>query len=77
VQRPRDDLPAPYADLGEVVVGKKPGRQTETERIVTLATGHAAADMVLARAIYDNALTRGLGDRLALRDLPSSPSAPW
>jgi ornithine cyclodeaminase/alanine dehydrogenase-like protein (mu-crystallin family) len=75
-QRPCEDLPAPYADLGEVVTGKKPGRQTDAERIVTLATGHAATDMVLARAIYDNALTRGLGVRLALRGVPSSRPAP-
>jgi ornithine cyclodeaminase/alanine dehydrogenase-like protein (mu-crystallin family) len=59
-----------------VVTGKKPGRQTDAERIVTLATGHAATDMVLARAIYDNALTRGLGVRLALRGVPSSRPAP-
>lgn len=66
-QRPDEDLPAPYADLGEVVARKKPGRETHAERIVTLATGHAAADVVLARAIYGAALKRGLGTRVALR----------
>jgi alanine dehydrogenase len=74
-QRPGDDLPEPYADLGEVVAHKKPGREAPAERIVTLATGHAAADVVLARVVHGNALKRGLGTRLALRGaMPSAPA---
>jgi ornithine cyclodeaminase/alanine dehydrogenase-like protein (mu-crystallin family) len=73
-QRPNEDPPTPYADLGEVVAGKKPGREALNERIVVLATGHAAADVVLGRAIFAEALKRGLGTTLALRGATSLSS---
>ncbi|QDE72183.1 ornithine cyclodeaminase family protein [Myxococcus xanthus] len=47
--------------LGEVVSGKKPGRTSDTELTVFDSTGLALQDVALARALYDAALKRGLG----------------
>ncbi|WP_434346819.1 ornithine cyclodeaminase family protein [Myxococcus virescens] len=47
--------------LGEVVSGKKPGRTSDAEITVFDSTGLALQDVALARALYDAALARGLG----------------
>ena len=58
--------PVPYADLGEVVAGKKPGRETEEERIISINLGLALADVAVADLIYRSAQSRGIGTELAL-----------
>ncbi len=58
--------PRTYADLGEIVSGKKPGRESETERIICLNLGVALADMATASLIYHKAKAMGLGRRLPL-----------
>jgi ornithine cyclodeaminase/alanine dehydrogenase len=58
--------PAPYADLGELVAGLKPGRQTSDERTMAINLGLAMDDMAVAPTIYARAKEKGLGTKLAL-----------
>ncbi len=58
--------PRPYADLGEIVVGLKPGRQTPTERTMAMNLGLAMDDMAVAPSIYQRAVAMGIGKWLPL-----------
>ena len=58
--------PEPYADLGELVAGLKPGRQDEKERTLAINLGLAMDDMAVAPTIYRQAEEKGLGVRLPL-----------
>ncbi len=58
--------PKPYADLGEIIVGKKTGRQTEYERTICINLGLALEDMATAILIYHKAKEYGLGMELPL-----------
>ena len=58
--------PDPYADLGELVAGLKPGRQSPEERTMAINLGLAMDDMAVAPAIYRMAKEKGLGVKLAL-----------
>jgi ornithine cyclodeaminase/alanine dehydrogenase-like protein (mu-crystallin family) len=60
------DTPEPYADLGEIVAGTKPGRESAEERTMAVNLGLALEDMATASRIYHQALTMGLGMRLPL-----------
>lgn len=60
------DTPQPYADLGEIVAGKKPARETEEERIISLNLGLALDDMATAILLYNQALEKGIGTFLPL-----------
>ncbi|RKG63823.1 ornithine cyclodeaminase family protein [Corallococcus sp. CA054B] len=53
--------------LGEVVASRKPGR-TGSEITVFDSTGLAVQDVALARALYDVALAKGVGQRFDLVD---------
>lgn len=58
--------PDPYADLGEIVVGQKPGRESEEERILAMNLGLAIDDMAVAPEIFRRARDRGIGTWLPL-----------
>jgi ornithine cyclodeaminase/alanine dehydrogenase-like protein (mu-crystallin family) len=58
--------PDPYADLGELVAGLKPGRQDEMERTLAINLGLAMDDMAVAPTIYQKAKEMGLGIELPL-----------
>ncbi len=58
--------PDPYADLGEIVAGQKPGRQRDDERSLAINLGLALDDMAVAPRIYQTAKERGLGVWLPL-----------
>ncbi len=58
--------PEPYADLGEIVAGKKPGRQTEEERTISINLGLALDDMATAILVYNKAKENGIGLQLEL-----------
>ena len=60
------DTPQPYADLGEIVAGKKPGRQNDTERTMSMNLGLALDDMATAILIYEKAKAMGIGTELPL-----------
>jgi len=55
------DIPAVYADLGELVSGQKPGRQTDAANL-----GLAMDDMAVAPLIYRRAVEKGIGAWLPL-----------
>jgi len=50
-----------YAELGEIVAGKKSGRRTDDEIIVFDSTGVATEDAVAAVAAYEKARTISVG----------------
>jgi ornithine cyclodeaminase/alanine dehydrogenase-like protein (mu-crystallin family) len=58
--------PAPYADLGEIVAGLKPGRAAPEERTMAINLGLALDDMAVAPEIYRRAKARGIGTWLPL-----------
>ena len=60
------DTPQPYADLGEIVSGQEPGRQTDEERIICINLGLALADMITAQAVVGRAKAMGIGRWLPL-----------
>ena len=58
--------PDPYADLGEIVTGQKPGRETPEERTISMNLGLALEDMAVAPEIYRLAKEQGIGTWLPL-----------
>ncbi len=62
-----DDL---YGTLGELILGRKPGRENENERIHFAHMGMGVEDIALASAVYNSACDLGLGQRLKLWDSP-------
>jgi ornithine cyclodeaminase/alanine dehydrogenase len=58
--------PEPYADLGELVTGRKPGRQSPTERTMAMNLGLALDDMAVAPEVLKRAIEAGLGTWLPL-----------
>jgi alanine dehydrogenase len=55
-----------YAELAEIVAGRKPGRRSAEEIIVFDSTGTALQDVAAAGLVYHKALARGMGLRVAL-----------
>ena len=53
-----------YAELPEILAGKKPGRQSDRERIFIRAIGLVNQDIAMADWIYRRALDMGVGTRL-------------
>ena len=62
-----DDL---YAELGEVVSGKKPGRENQWEIIFFNPVGLGLHDIAVGRRLYETAQSKGLGQKLTLWDSP-------
>jgi ornithine cyclodeaminase/alanine dehydrogenase len=60
------EIPPIHADLGELVVGRKPGRQRAEERTMTANLGLAIDDMAVAPILYRRALEKGIGTKLPL-----------
>jgi len=54
----KEDL---YAELGEVVAGKKSGRASDDEIFIFDSTGVAIEDAVAAAAVYEKARAAGIG----------------
>jgi ornithine cyclodeaminase/alanine dehydrogenase len=59
------NTPRLHADLGELIVGKKPGRETPEERTMTANLGLALDDMAVAPLVYRRASEKGIGTWLA------------
>jgi alanine dehydrogenase len=55
-----------YAELGEIVAGRKRGRATDDEIIVFDSTGTALQDVAAAALVYERAVARGHGVGLDL-----------
>ncbi len=60
------DIPAVYAELGDLVTGRKPGRQGPGERTMTCNLGLALDDMATAPLVLKLAVEKGLGTPLPL-----------
>ncbi len=58
--------PIPYAELGEIVAGRKPGRERPEERTMAINLGLALEDMALGPTVYQRAKERGIGTLLPL-----------
>jgi ornithine cyclodeaminase len=48
-------------DLGEVILGRIPGRENDDEIIVFKTVGIGTQDLVTAKRIYDKAVDKGIG----------------
>lgn len=59
-----------YADLGEIVNNKKPGRVSEKERIYFNAVGMVIEDLAVASRIYKVACNNNIGTELKLWERP-------
>jgi ornithine cyclodeaminase/alanine dehydrogenase-like protein (mu-crystallin family) len=59
-------LPQQHSELGKIVIGQSPGRESEKERIIDFNYGLAIEDVAMANEIYHRAKARGLGQRLSL-----------
>ncbi|HZQ70921.1 MAG TPA: ornithine cyclodeaminase family protein [Terriglobales bacterium] len=55
-----------HAELGEIVTGRKPGRESEDEIIIFDSTGMALQDGAAAALVYEKACSRGIGTALHL-----------
>ena len=60
------ETPEPYADLGELAAGRKPGRESDRERTIAINLGLALDDMATAILIYRRAVEAGTGRELPL-----------
>ena len=59
-------MPEIHADLGEIVTGKKPGRENDQERTMSMNLGLALEDIGVAKNVYLKALKTGIGKTLLL-----------
>ena len=55
-------------EMGEVVTGKKPGRETGDDLIIFKHIGMSVTDLPVAHAVYKKAITLGKGTKLNLWD---------
>ncbi|NOX61047.1 MAG: ornithine cyclodeaminase [Chloroflexi bacterium] len=62
-----DDL---YAELGQIVIGRKPGRESDEEIIIFSPIGMGLHDLAVARRIHQNARQKGLGQIVTLWERP-------
>ncbi len=60
------DIPPIYASVGELVAGKKRGRENAQEKTMTCNLGLALDDMATAPIVYKRAVERGVGTWLPL-----------
>ncbi len=63
-----DGMPKLYAELGEVVAGKKKGRENSKERILAINIGLALEDVIVADFVYKKAEKKGGYQKLKLME---------
>lgn len=57
---------AAITELGDVITGAKPGRQSDNERLYFCSVGMGTEDAALAQAVFQLAESKGLGTTLPL-----------
>ncbi len=57
-----------HAEIGDVVVGRRPGRQSPREITLFKSVGVAIEDVAVAAWVYREAKARGLGTSISLQD---------
>jgi alanine dehydrogenase len=55
-----------YAEIGEILTGKKPGRASNDEITIFDSTGLGIQDVATGHAVYEKALQSGVGRRMRL-----------
>jgi alanine dehydrogenase len=55
-----------YAELGEIITGKKPGRVNDKEITLFKSNGLAIQDAAAAKLVYDKAIEKGVGQNIEL-----------
>lgn len=55
-----------YGELGEILAGRKPGRESDKEITLFESIGLSALDMAVATTIYHNSLRLGIGSHMNL-----------
>ena len=55
------DIPKPYAELGEIILGERPGRECPEERALTMMGGLPIQDVVTAHLVYQRAVALEAG----------------
>lgn len=58
--------PAQGAEIGEVLLGRKPGRSSDAEVTLYKSMGNAMEDMIVANLAYNEAIKTGAGSRVEL-----------
>jgi alanine dehydrogenase len=56
-----------YAELGEILAGRKPGRESATETILLWHRGLSLSDIALGAAMLEKARRLGIGQTLPYR----------
>ncbi|SEP03417.1 ornithine cyclodeaminase [Salinihabitans flavidus] len=56
-----------YAEMGEVVAGKKPGRESDDETILFWHRGLSSTDVALGAAMVEKAAKLGIGQKLRFK----------
>lgn len=59
-------IPSIYATIGEIVAGRRPARDSDSERIIAIPIGMAICDVALAHLAYHTALKRNIGQSFRL-----------
>jgi ornithine cyclodeaminase/alanine dehydrogenase-like protein (mu-crystallin family) len=59
-------LPPLYAELGEIILGKKPGREDDKERIIDFNYGLAIEDVAMAQEVFKRAVEKEKGQVLTM-----------
>ncbi|MFT9077009.1 tyramine oxidase subunit B [Ethanoligenens sp.] len=57
-------------DLGDIINGRKPGRQSDDEIILYSVGGMPVEDIAWGKVVYENALRKGIGQKLCLWNKP-------
>lgn len=60
------DIPSVYADLDQIVLGRKPGRENNQENIMSMNLGLAIEDMSVAVRVLERAKKKGIGKWLTI-----------
>jgi ornithine cyclodeaminase/alanine dehydrogenase len=60
------DIPNVHADLDKIVLGQKPGRENDQEKIMSMNLGLAVEDMAVAVRVFERAKKKGIGNWLSL-----------
>ncbi|WP_263701845.1 ornithine cyclodeaminase family protein [Bacillus thuringiensis] len=53
-----------HAELGQIISGKKAGRESDEEITVFKSVGLAVVDIIVAKYLYERAMERGVGNRI-------------
>ena len=65
-RRPDLRLPDSFVSFGDIVLGNRPGRLSDEDRIMAIPTGLGSVDMTLAWSIYRRAREAGIGTEIDL-----------